>query len=43
MTPASSNGTGHLLALVDAMNNGSLNDNQQQILTQLRNSILALG
>jgi len=38
-----SNGTDHLLNLVDALNNGSLSDDQQQILTQLRNSILALG
>jgi site-specific recombinase XerD len=38
-----SNGTNHLLALVDAMNNGSLSDDQQQILTQFRSGILALG
>ena len=38
-----SNGNGRLLALVDALNDETLDDSQRQLVTQLRSGILALG
>jgi hypothetical protein len=42
-TQIGSNGTVHLLALVDALNDEALNDSQRQLVTRLRTGILALS